>query len=263
MVIKKINFSLILDSSVNYKSLITVFVSSPNSITPSFKLKISGLKENQYIGVGFHNYGSNIAHGLGNGIHNIPSWTNNTLFTNNIYINDNTSPRQHRIYDNVTIELLPEYPDALVFDGVDDYIDMDNVVVANNNKFKTVFMLCNYFKDHAYLYDGRSRCAMYINGNHIAYQENFLGKSYINGTLNTKVTCSELMNKKHLAISYNNTDGQIYNASIGSHSNKTNLFMNMALYKFLGFKEALTEEQIQTVIKKYNLLDGVDEIEVS
>lgn len=37
----------------------------------------------------------------------------------------------------------------------------------------------------------------------------------------------------------------------------------MSVFKFLGFKEALTEEQIQYVIKKYNLLDGVDEIEVS
>lgn len=40
-------------------------------------------------------------------------------------------------------------------------------------------------------------------------------------------------------------------------------YCNMTLYKFLGFKEALTEEQMQAVIKKYNLLDGVDEIEVS
>lgn len=129
---KKINFSLILDSSVNYKSLITIFVSSPNSIMPSFKLKISGLKENQYIGVGFHNYGSNIAHGLGNGIHNISSWTNNTTITSNIYINDNTSPRQHRIYDNVTIELLPEYPDALVFDGIDDYGINEDMPIIND-----------------------------------------------------------------------------------------------------------------------------------
>lgn len=35
------------------------------------------------------------------------------------------------------------------------------------------------------------------------------------------------------------------------------------VYKFLGFKEALTEEQINAIIKKYNLLDGIDEIEVS
>ena len=40
-------------------------------------------------------------------------------------------------------------------------------------------------------------------------------------------------------------------------------YLKMNLYKFLGFKEALTEEQIQAIIKKYNLLDGVDEIEIS
>jgi hypothetical protein len=34
----------------------------------------------------------------------------------------------------------------------------------------------------------------------------------------------------------------------------------MAIYKFLGFRNTLTKEQIQAVIKKYNLLDKVDEI---
>ena len=50
---------------------------------------------------------------------------------------------------------------------------------------------------------------------------------------------------------------------IGANNISSSYYSTMVLYKFLGFKEALTEEQIQAVIKKYNLLDGVDEIEVS
>lgn len=50
---------------------------------------------------------------------------------------------------------------------------------------------------------------------------------------------------------------------IGSNNSRNGYFSNLTLYKFLGFKEALTEEQIKAIIKKYNLLDGVDEIEVS
>lgn len=468
---KKVNFSLILDSSVNYKNLITVFVSSPNSIMPSFKLKISGLKENQYIGVGFHNYGSNIAHGLGNGIHNIPSWTNNTTVTNNIYINDDTSPRQHRIYDNVTIELLPEYPDTLVFDGINDYginedmpkvndytliikrnilggngivsafgecnpkmgktsyfwfeqvglsrsisfgvvskIDInsiplisfqtkrsyngitpinanDTIDIGNENRFmisslynykisvnmafysaylfnrslteqeiksfirkhidpeyllpseiptpdcyydfskgsnddvnrntikdysgngndavahnfawnedgsgykdgalyfdgvddyvsldafdsgfKTMFMVCNPFVLNKILYEQRhnatinNQFAIYLGEPTVAYNaRNTKGITYINSVLNNKLLTRELINKKQCITVFNNSNLEKNIPLIGTNINHE-LNEKMALYKFLGFKEALTEEQIQTVIKKYNLLDGVDEIEVS
>jgi hypothetical protein len=40
----------------------------------------------------------------------------------------------------------------------------------------------------------------------------------------------------------------------------SNTIAKMAIYKFLGFRNTLTKEQIQAVIKKYNLLDKVDEI---
>ena len=56
---------------------------------------------------------------------------------------------------------------------------------------------------------------------------------------------------------------QLNKPNIGCSFTSDGYYSNMTLYKFLGFKETLTEEQINAIIKKYNLLDGVDEIEVS
>lgn len=163
----------------------------------------------------------------------------------------------------VTIELLPEYPGALVFDGVDDYVSLD----AFDSGFKTMFMVWNWFKPNTFGYDQRDNTtdnenclslggiAIYCQGRNVS------GKTYINGILNTKITTNNMVNKNHLITSV--FTGENTNVpKIGSRKDGL-IRTNMALYKFLGFKEALTEEQIQAVIKKYNLLDGVDEIEVS
>jgi hypothetical protein len=158
--------------------------------------------------------------------------------------------------------MLPEYPDALVFDGVDDYVSLDTF----DSGFKTMFMVCNpRNKSNAFLYDQRKNTEQpYDYGlytyNSVAYNIRNANGTYINGIKNTKVFTKDLNNKKIL-ISVNSELTQLNKPTIGTGI--TGSYSDIALYKFLGFKEALTEEQIQTVIKKYNLLDGVDEIEVS
>lgn len=163
---------------------------------------------------------------------------------------------------NIDIEMLPEYPGALVFDGTDDYVSLD----AFDSGFKTMFMVCNpKNKSNAFLYDQRKNSKPpYDYGlytyNSVAYNIRNANGTYINGIKNTKVFTKDLNNKKIL-ISVNSELTQLNKPTISVGI--TGSYSDMALYKFLGFKEALTEEQIQTVIKKYNLLDGVDEIEVS
>lgn len=164
--------------------------------------------------------------------------------------------------NDLTIEFLPEYPGALVFDGVDDYVSLD----AFDSGFKTMFMVCNpRNKSNAFLYDQRKNTKQpYDYGlytyNSVAYNMRNANGTYINGIKNTKVFTKDLNNKKIL-ISVNSELTQLNKPTVGTGI--TGSYSDMALYKFLGFKKALTEEQIQTVIKKYNLLDGVDEIEVS
>lgn len=163
---------------------------------------------------------------------------------------------------NIDIEMLPEYPGALVFDGTDDYVSLD----AFDSGFKTVFMVCNpRNKSNVFLYDQRKNTEPpYDYGlytyNSVAYNMRNINGTYINGIKNTKVFTKDLNNKKIL-INVNSELTQLNKPTISVGI--TGSYSNMALYKFLGFKEALTEEQIQAVIKKYNLLDGVDEIEVS
>lgn len=168
-------------------------------------------------------------------------------------------------YNNVTIEFLPEYEGALVLDGVDDYIALE----AFNSGFKTIFMVCNPFIRDIILYDQRKdgvnhKFAIYNGeGAVLAYQQRNDGETYINGILNTTIITNKLYNKKHLITIKNNSLNNSQKPIIGSNQSHTQFFANMAIYKFLGFKDELTEEQIQAIIKKYNLLDGMDEIEVS
>lgn len=153
---------------------------------------------------------------------------------------------------------------ALYFDGVDDYVNLN----AFDSGFKTMFMLVKPFVAGKILYDQRQKMtinnqfAIYFYEPAVAYNSrNTKGITYINSVLNNKLLAKELINKKQcITILNNNLEKNI--PIIGTRINHE-LNEKMALYKFLGFKEALTEEQIQAVIKKYNLLDGVDEIEVS
>lgn len=168
-------------------------------------------------------------------------------------------------YNNVTIEFLPEYGGALVFDGVDDYISLD----AFDSGFKTIFMVCSWNKSDMMQYDQRNNTQDYENAINTASVEicyrgrNRAGKTYLNGILNTTVKSEITKGKKHLITSILQGGDRTALPKIGTNSNVSGVFCDIKIYKFLGFKEALTEEQIQTIIKKYNLLDGVDEIEVS
>lgn len=168
---------------------------------------------------------------------------------------------------NCTIKVLPKYEGALVFDGVDDYVSLD----AFDSGFKTVFIECSYASLNTILYDQRkvgTEQEDYINTS--AYEAGFYGrnkygKTYINGVYNkpdSTLIASKLSNK-HILITSTFKGDYTSTSCIASSNVNKGMYCNIALYKLLGFKEALTEEQINNVIKKYNLLDGVDEIEVS
>lgn len=170
---------------------------------------------------------------------------------------------------NIDIEMLPEYEGALVFDGTNDYVSLD----AFDSGFKTMFMKFKPINTiNAGYYDqikkGESKYYFSVSGNSsdIAFSyRNTNGKTYINGILNTSILSKDVVNKTVCIgiVNENVTADNTTIPKIGDGTHFTPWFANMALYKFLGFKEALTEEQIQAVIKKYNLLDGVDEIGVS
>lgn len=164
---------------------------------------------------------------------------------------------------NIDIEMLPEYPGALVFDGTDDYVSLDTF----DRGFKTIFMVCKPFVVGKMLYDQRTLntkndFALYPESlDSMAYNSRNINGTYINNKFNNYLVENTLNKKQLIMVKSKLTEN--YKPIIGSNQSHNNFFTNMALYKFLGFKEALTEEQIQAVIKKYNLLDGVDEIGIN
>ncbi len=151
---------------------------------------------------------------------------------------------------------------ALVFDGIDDYVSLD----AFDSGFKTMFMLVKPFSANQILYDQRAIInkydyAIFTDNKPIAYNGRNINGTYINNEFNN-YHGQDVINKKQL-IMVKSKLTQMHKPYIACNQSNSDFFANMALYKFLGFKEALTEEQINAIIKKYNLLDGVDEIEVS
>lgn len=101
---------------------------------------------------------------------------------------------------NITITQIPEYPGALVTDGVDDYGLVENL----SSGVKMLFMTVNPMMLDAAIYDQRFTSgwhffAVITESNKVAYNfYNTKGKTYINGTLNESQTSNELQNEKQI-----------------------------------------------------------------
>lgn len=159
---------------------------------------------------------------------------------------------------------------ALQFDGTDDYVEL-----LTPRKFRTVFIVTNWETNKRMIYAQREMSTSISEQNNAIYTElggvvsyrarNVDGITYVNGKKNTSLTVDELHNRKHCIteIFKNTGTPNCTGTIIGAVTGGPYYFMKMSLYKFLAFDKELTEEQIQYVIDKYNLLDGVDEIEVS
>ena len=165
--------------------------------------------------------------------------------------------------NNVTIEFLPDEGDCLRFDASKDtYVSLDTLTKG----FKTVFMVTEPQNNTTVLYDQRTNpddtsvpFAVFSVYGSIAYNaRNNGGVTYINGELNTSITTEMLTNVKHCLTIVNDTvtDDDSTTLIIGDRIDQVNdgqYATTMKLYKFLGFKEALSEKQIKMVIEKYGL----------
>ena len=144
---------------------------------------------------------------------------------------------------------------ALVSDGIDDYAIMQN----QTEGFKTVFIECIPMKLNNTLYtQGRFsqtfHFTIYNYQTSIAYSwQNEGGETYIDGELNESTICRNLLNKRQIITIVNedvNSENS-YTPIFFCSFNLQERFMSAKTFKFLGFKEALTAEQIQEVINQY------------
>lgn len=110
---------------------------------------------------------------------------------------------------NITITQIPEYPGALVTDGVDDYGLVENLSSGVKMLFMTVNPIGDFNIGKMY-YSQRHNpidiTPFYIftgDTNNIAYAGNRDGVTYINGVLNKSITYNELFGVKHTITTVN------------------------------------------------------------
>ena len=130
---------------------------------------------------------------------------------------------------NIIVTQIPEYPGALVTDGVDDYGQVQNL----QQGVKMLFMTANPLGLYKTWY-AQDSFSIYGQPNTIAYNyKNTNGVTYLDGTLNETILTNNLLNKKQIVTIVNPTDGG--NNSIIFFNSYGSSYMNMAFYNSIGF----------------------------
>ena len=111
---------------------------------------------------------------------------------------------------NITITQIPEYPGALVTDGVDDYGLVENLSSGVKMLFMTVNPIENFntFKNYySQMRNGANQpFCVYSTPVGIAYNySNPNGITYIDGVLNESIGCTNLWGLKHTITIVNDT----------------------------------------------------------
>lgn len=143
---------------------------------------------------------------------------------------------------NITITQLPLYPNALVFDGVDDYCKLPKMTIKS-----VILDVVPLYIGNDMLYDCRTGGDMnafgiYNEADIVAYSARNDGKTYINGELNTTLTALDIgINRQIVCVT--NDNAVEHEQFIGS-SISVNSVAKMALYRITGFTEVLTPDQV-------------------
>lgn len=115
-----------------------------------YKVLIKGLTDDIYLRYGVFNDGKELRTEIKNdGIYTLPSYDYDSKYNMKWIVMSQTYP----IDCNITIEQLPLYPGALVFDGVDDYGVCENFPILTKEKGYTVVALRRWlslYKDNKY-----------------------------------------------------------------------------------------------------------------
>lgn len=144
---------------------------------------------------------------------------------------------------NITITQIPEYPGALVTDGVDDYGLVENL----SSGVKMLFMTVNPMKIDTTLYDQRKvlgvAFSIYNRPDTIAYNSsNPEGSTYIDGELNESIRTNSLLDTKQVitivndTVSIDNTRAPFFFRNTSSDK-----YAKLAFYNSIAFDSIPTE----------------------
>ena len=241
-------------------------LTSGNKDISSFKLKVTGLEStNLLLRYNYLNSANattrSISDITSDGIHELPKSfaSDGSLTDDNFWIGLSFIRKSSEIPDvvknvNITIEVLPNYEGSLYFDGVNDYGTVSNLP---SQYIKTLLMKVNWMKDSPMLlYDQRGENYFGIlitqksdvNNTKIAYQaRNPNGKTYIDGIENNYIETYTLKDITHNITITNSNVNTIVTPVIGSNSNHSANFAQMAMYKVMGLPEIPSDEEIKTL----------------
>ena len=213
----------------------------PANSNPTHKFKVTGLSDGRQVSLVNRNGGF---YTFDNGEHEVtltyPEGT--TSLYNAIGVTGDIGDM------DVTIEFIPRYPNALVTDGVDDYGVVENL----QQGVKVLFYTCNPFSLNKIFYDQRKTTSateaffsIYNSNSKIAYNDrNTGGVTYIDGTINSLLLASNLLNVKHIITIINDgaTESNTISPIYFSRNQRDSYFANLAFYNFIGFDSVPTKE---------------------
>lgn len=221
-----------------------------------YKIKVSGLQESESLQYAYYvgNVGVEYVDIHEDGIYTIPASTYEGIpsqgwaqFIKYIITEDR----------NLTIELLPEYPNALVFDGVDDYgQSIDRIkaltkytIILKRKIIKATNGGCVLYKGDLRYDDSTENFGVEFTDNkYWYYYSGLLGNNKIIPYQEDIIYAKE---KSYNGQQMNsNLDNVADNPIVISTVNKTG-FVNMAFYSAYLFDRSLDEQEIKEFIRKY------------
>lgn len=222
-----------------------------------YKVLIKGLTDDIYLRYGVSNDGKELWTEIKNdGIYTLPSYDYDSKYNMRWVVMSQTYP----IDCNITIEQLPLYPDALVFDGVDDYGVCENFPILTKEKGYTVVALRqyitrnegplglvsnvkNWFKDGAFLLEFREIAVSQFNRS-ISFGA--VGKERDLPCVLTYQTSKSYNGVSIEAGNFTGTDV----LHVGKLSPKLARYCNAAIWELVFLDHDATEEEL-TKIKDY------------
>jgi hypothetical protein len=146
---------------------------------------------------------------------------------------------------DISITQIPEYPGALVTDGVDDYGLVENL----SSGVKMLFLTINTSSQNRYIYEQRKEKDILTFsvlgkpvGDDVAYNWKNNGHTYIDGVLNNTITSANLLNKKHI-LTIVNDDVTVENTKTPRYfaTDFENYPSKLAFYNSIAFDSIPTE----------------------
>lgn len=224
-----------------------------------YKVLIKGLTDDIYLRYGVSNDGKELWTEIKNdGIYTLPSYDYDSKYNMKWVVMSQTYP----IDCNITIEQLPLYPGALVFDGVDDYGTCENFPILTKEKGYTVVALrqwistgegiCglvsnvkNWFKDGAFILEYNSNNAT----NKFVNRPVSFGNVNIEMDLPNNFTYQTSKSYKGVPITTGSFKGT-NSLFVGKLNNIIGNYSNVAIWELVFLDHDATEEEL-TKIKDY------------